>query len=287
MDKSTYMSSLKTYFTLCRATIAIFAAASAATGYLLAPHRQITGVFPAAGAVFLLACGASALNQYQEQDIDEKMERTRTRPLPSGSIAASHALALSCALVLAGLALLVHACGVKAALLGLFALLWYNGIYTHLKKMTAFAAVPGAAVGMVPPAIGWVSAGGAVLDPRIAAICFLFFLWQVPHFWLLLLNNGEEYEQAGLPSLTRVMSRPQIATGDLYLDRSRGDRGPLTALLWNSALTGILFFAGSLRGLAYMERTGTDGGRNGDLPSSRPFQEDKYLPAAHYVTAVA
>ncbi len=205
------MSSLKTYITLCRATISIFAAASAATGYFLAPHHEITGVFPAVGAVFLLACGASALNQYQERDIDARMERTRTRPLPSGSIAASHALVFSCALVLAGLALLFYVCGTRAALLGLFALLWYNGIYTHLKKMTAFAAVPGAAVGMVPPAIGWVSAGGALLDPRLAAICFLFFLWQIPHFWLLLLNRGEEYEQAGLPSLTGVMSKPQIA----------------------------------------------------------------------------
>jgi len=205
------MSSLKTYLTLCRARISTFAAASAATGYFLGPQHQITGVFPVVGAVLLLACGASALNQYQEQDIDARMKRTRARPLPSGSIAASHALALSCALVLAGTALLAYTFGAKAALLGLFALIWYNGIYTHLKKLTAFAAVPGAAVGMVPPAIGWVSAGGALLDPRLAAICFLFFLWQVPHFWLLILDNGKDYEQAGLPSLTRVMNRPQIA----------------------------------------------------------------------------
>jgi protoheme IX farnesyltransferase len=204
------MSSLKSYFTLCRVTISIFAAASAATGYFLAPHHQITGLFPAVCAVFLLACGASALNQYQEQDIDARMERTRTRPLPSGSITASQALALSCALVLSGLSLLAYACGAKAALLGIFSLLWYNGVYTYLKKKTAFAAVPGAAVGMVPPAIGWVSAGGDLFDPRIAAVCFIFFLWQIPHFWLLLLNHGEEYEQAGLPSLTRVMSKPQI-----------------------------------------------------------------------------
>ncbi len=205
------MSSLKTYLTLCRATISLFTAASAATGFFLAPGHRITGAFVTACAVFLLACGASALNQYQEQDIDARMERTRTRPLPSGHMAASHALILSCALVLAGLTLLATACGAKAVFLGFFALLWYNGIYTYLKKKTAFAAVPGAAVGMLPPAIGWVSAGGSLYDPRLAAICVLFFLWQVPHFWLLLLNHGEEYEQAGLPSLTGVMSRPQIA----------------------------------------------------------------------------
>ena len=205
------MSTLKSYLTLCRATLSLFAAASAATGYFLAPDHRLVGVFPAAVAVFLLACGASALNQYQEQDIDARMKRTRTRPLPSGSMAASHALILSCALILAGLALLATACVEQAAFLGLISLLWYNGIYTYLKKKTAFASVPGALVGAIPPAIGWVSAGGRLFDPLLLALCALFFLWQVPHFWLLLLNHGEEYEQAGLPSLFGVMSRPQIA----------------------------------------------------------------------------
>jgi protoheme IX farnesyltransferase len=205
------MSFLKRYLILCRGTISLFAAASAATGYFLVPHHRTAAVFVVALAVFLLACGASALNQYQERDLDARMERTRKRPLPSGSIAASHAMALSLALVLAGLAFLADAGGAKAAFLGLFALLWYNGIYTYLKKTTAFAAVPGAAVGMIPPAIGWVAAGGALFDPRIAAVCFIFFMWQVPHFWLLLLRHGQEYEKAGLPSLTTVMSKSQIA----------------------------------------------------------------------------
>jgi protoheme IX farnesyltransferase len=204
------MSVLKRYLILCRVVISLFAAASAATGFFLVPHHRISAVFVVFFAVFLLACGASALNQCQERDLDARMERTRKRPLPSGSIAVSQAIALSLALVLAGLGLLAYAGGTKTVLLGLFALLWYNGVYTYLKRTTAFAAVPGAAVGMAPPAIGWVSAGGALFDPRIAAVCFIFFMWQIPHFWLLLLTHGEEYEQAGLPSLTRVMSKPQI-----------------------------------------------------------------------------
>jgi len=204
------MTLLKPYLTLCRLTVSLFAAASAATGFLLVPHHRITGVFGVVFAVFLLSCGASALNQYQERDLDARMERTRTRPLPSGSIVASQAMIFSLALFLAGLTFLAGAGGAKAALLGFFALIWYNGLYTHLKKTTAFAAVPGAIVGMIPPAIGWVSAGGALFDQRIAAVCFIFFMWQIPHFWLLLLNHGEEYEHAGLPSLTRVMSKPQI-----------------------------------------------------------------------------
>ncbi len=189
----------------------MFAACSAATGYLLVPSHHIGSLLIALAGVFLLACGASALNQVQERDIDAKMARTRSRPLPSGSITPLHAAALSLLLTLGGLFLILIAGGWTAALLGLFAVLWYNAVYTYLKRMTAFAAVPGALVGAIPPAIGWVSAGGGLFDPMLFALCALFFLWQVPHFWLLILDHGKEYENAGLPSLMRVMGREQIA----------------------------------------------------------------------------
>jgi protoheme IX farnesyltransferase len=201
---------MKPYLTLCRIYISLFAACSAATGYFLAPYHSFAGVLGPPAAVFLLACGASALNQYQERDIDAKMERTRHRPLPSGHITPTRALSLSLSLILAGQVLLAGD-GIGAFVLGLIAIAWYNGVYTYFKKVTAFAAVPGAAVGMIPPAIGWISAGGKIADVRLAAICLIFFLWQVPHFWLLILNHGEEYERAGLPSLTRAMSKTQIA----------------------------------------------------------------------------
>jgi protoheme IX farnesyltransferase len=201
----------KSYFTLCRIYISLFAAFSAATGYFLAPYHSLAGVLVPAAAVFLLACGVSALNQYQERDIDAKMDRTCLRPLPTGRITPTQALSLSLTLILAGQVLLVSGEGTAACVLGLIAIAWYNGVYTYFKKATAFAAVPGAAVGMIPPAIGWISAGGEIYDVRLAVICLIFFLWQVPHFWLLILNHGEEYERAGLPSLTRVMSKKQIA----------------------------------------------------------------------------
>jgi protoheme IX farnesyltransferase len=201
---------MKPYLTLCRVWISLFAACSAATGFFLGPYHRAMDVLIPAAAVFLLACGASALNQYQERHIDAKMERTQKRPLPSGAMTPVRAIIVSASMMIGGL-LLAAAAGPISVLLGLGALLWYNGIYTGLKRVTAFAAIPGAAVGMIPPAIGWVASGGGLLDPRIAAICFLFFLWQVPHFWLLILKHGAEYERAGLPSLTRVMSKEQLA----------------------------------------------------------------------------
>ncbi len=201
---------VKPYFTLCRIWISVFAACSAATGFFLIPRHSAADALVPVGAVFLLACGASALNQYQERDIDANMKRTRERPLPSGAITPVHAITAFAALIISGLSLAFFA-GPIAFTLGLLALVWYNGIYTPLKRKTAFAALPGAAVGMIPPAIGWVSSGGSLSDGKIAVICIIFFLWQVPHFWLLILKHGEDYERAGLPSLTRVITRAQIA----------------------------------------------------------------------------
>ena len=205
------MTPLKTYLTLSRVYISLFTACSAATGFFLGPYHRIVDVLVPAAAVFLLACGASALNQCQERDIDAKMERTRRRPLPSGTITLAQTLSFSLVLIVVGLLMLMQAGGVKTLVLGLVALLWYNGVYTYLKKATAFASVPGAAVGMIPPAIGWVSTGGPLFDARLAAICFIFFLWQIPHFWLLLLSYGDEYKKAGLPSLSNVLSPAQIS----------------------------------------------------------------------------
>jgi protoheme IX farnesyltransferase len=110
-----------------------------------------------------------------------------------------------------GLAGLGSTSTLPATALGIVVIGWYNGLYTLLKKRTALAFLPGAVVGMIPPAIGWTAAGGSLLDPRLAVISLLFFLWQIPHVWLLLLQYGAEYEQAGLPSLARWLSREQIA----------------------------------------------------------------------------
>lgn len=180
------------------------------TGFILATGGlSLTVVLPTLG-LFILACGSSALNHYQEAATDAIMERTRNRPIPSGRISLSGALIVGMIWVLTGSVILYLSAGFVALQLGLLALLWYNGVYTPLKKRTAFAVIPGSLIGAIPPAVGWVAGGGAVSDPRIILVAFFFFIWQVPHFWLLLLKYGSEYENAGLPSVTRFYSDSQI-----------------------------------------------------------------------------
>jgi protoheme IX farnesyltransferase len=198
------------YLNLCKVRIAFFSALSAATGYLLVAFREPSGILLPLGGVFLLACGACALNQYQERDIDALMIRTHDRPIPSGKVRPRHALYLSFLLIGAGISFLAPGGGLPAMGLGIFALLWYNGLYTYLKRVTPFAAIPGALIGAIPPAIGWVSGGGALSDPHIMIVLFFFLIWQIPHFWLLLLNYSGDYERAGLPSLSRKFSSIQL-----------------------------------------------------------------------------
>lgn len=198
-----------TYLTLIRSTISFFAACSAVTGALLAGNRDPASLVTIAAGVFLLASGASALNQFQERDIDGRMERTRRRPLPSGALPPRHALALSIGLIFAGLAIL-SLLGLLPLLLGVIAVLWYNGVYTLLKRKTAFATIPGALVGAVPPALGWTVSDESLVDPRLLALAAFFFIWQVPHFWLLLLSFRDDYARAGLPSITTKISEHQL-----------------------------------------------------------------------------
>ena len=204
------MNALRILVRLTRAPIALVATLSAATGYLVVSPRLSSTLLVVCGALFLLAAGALALNEWQDRAVDARMIRTQDRPLPTRSITPGTGLAIALALILSGSALLLTE-GLWAATAGLAAVALYNGLYTPLKRVTAFAAVPGALVGMLPPAIGWTAAGAAWDDPRLLALAFFFFGWQVPHFWLLLLRRGDEYVAAGLPSLTQTIGRAALA----------------------------------------------------------------------------
>lgn len=185
---------------LFRLRLSIFVALSAATGHAAAAFRLGWDILVPTFACILLAAGSSALNQYQERKLDGQMRRTSDRPIPAGNISPTHALVIALSLIGAAILVLALFCGGWATLFGVCAVVLYNGLYTWMKTWTAFAAVPGAVIGALGPAIGWVAAGGAPQSPALLAIATVFFLWQVPHFWLLNLNNPSDYRDAGYPS---------------------------------------------------------------------------------------
>jgi heme o synthase len=210
MPKNSNYSSISAIFHLGKFSISTAIAASAFTGYaLFANHISTAVILPIAG-VFFLASGASALNQVQEKLTDSLMERTRYRPLPIGKFTPFQGFLISILLIIIGTFLLYYGSRLLSAALGIVTVIWYNGIYTPMKKLSAFAVFPGSMVGALPPLIGWTAAGGSIGDPIILSLSFFFFIVQVPHFWIILLRNAGDYEKSGLPVLTKIFDEIQI-----------------------------------------------------------------------------
>ncbi len=205
------MKLLRLFGRLTKLPITLLSTFSAVTGYLVMRRTLDPGVATVCVGVLLIGMGTCALNQVQDRKIDALMERTRHRPIPSGAVHPAAALILSTFLMISGFLVLWLFHNLTSALIGLLAAAWYNGVYTYLKRRSAFAVVPGALIGALPPAIGWTAAGGSPADPPLLALCFVFFIWQVPHFWLLLFLFGDDYANAGLPALTKVFTPRQMA----------------------------------------------------------------------------
>lgn len=195
---------LKLISELSKVKITIAVSFTTITGYVLAKQSFDSGlVLPTIG-IFLLACSSSVLNHYQERKTDSIMERTRMRPIPSKRISSGFALGLAIFYFLVGAFVLFIGSNEIALGLGWLALIWYNFIYTPLKKVTANAVIPGSVIGAIPPLVGWVSAGGSLLNPDAWFIALFFFIWQVPHFYLLAIKYSKQYESAGFPSITSL-----------------------------------------------------------------------------------
>ncbi len=159
--------------------------------------------------VFLLSAGTSVLNQVQEFRNDALMKRTRLRPIPAQEISRLQASWIALGLILIGAAFLALN-GWLPMMLGLSNILFYNLIYTPLKTRSYLAILPGAIVGAVPPLIGWTSAGFNPFHPNILFLATFVLLWQVPHFWLLMVKYGKEYEEAGFSTISKVLNEEQI-----------------------------------------------------------------------------
>ncbi|MFA8299987.1 MAG: protoheme IX farnesyltransferase [Hyphomicrobiales bacterium] len=195
---------------LSKFKITLAVTVTTALGYLLAIKEFTYNIFPPVIGLFLIACSSAVLNHYQEYNIDKKMIRTRNRPIPSGRIKPLVAIVISVVYIVLGSLLLYRYGGLLPLQLGLLALIWYNGIYTPLKRKTPFAVIPGSVIGAIPPVVGWVSGGGELFDREILIIAFFIFMWQIPHFWILLLKHGKDYNKAGLPTITELYTETQV-----------------------------------------------------------------------------
>lgn len=209
MNKAVINSRIADWKKLCKLNITLPVTLSAFTGFVLYSTTVNVEALVVCAGVLLLASASSVLNHIIERRTDALMTRTADRPIPTGRISIQTSWIFVLAAGTAG-AVILFIIGVVPMLLGLINLLWYSLVYTPLKKVTAFAVVPGSLIGAIPPVIGWTAAGGQIFDFQIMLVAFFFFIGQIPHFWLIMMRLGKDYEVAGLKSLTSLFTINQL-----------------------------------------------------------------------------
>jgi protoheme IX farnesyltransferase len=196
---------------LAKVPLCLLIACSACFGALVTDNPSAHQVMYAAFGVLLLASGAATFNSIQEVSVDGSMRRTAKRPLVRKIVSPNSAKFQASILVALGLFLLSRLTSpVFPVLLGSVALLLYNGVYTRLKQHTVLAILPGAVCGALPPLIGWTAAGGKPVSYMSLLLFSLLFLWQIPHFYLILLRYREDYLQAHQPSFLKILSETAV-----------------------------------------------------------------------------
>ncbi|HNR21443.1 MAG TPA: heme o synthase [Steroidobacteraceae bacterium] len=195
--------SWRDYFELTKPRVVYLIVFTAIVGTLLAsPGWPPLGplVWGNLGIALAAAC-AAAINHVLDQKIDEKMARTRNRPIPKGKISTARALLFAAALGVLSMLILWILVNPLTSVLTFFSLIGYAVIYTAwLKRATSQNIVIGGAAGAAPPVLGWAAVTNSI-DPDALLLFLIIFVWTPPHFWALAIARKDEYARAGIPML--------------------------------------------------------------------------------------
>ena len=192
---------------------------------------------------YLMAGGANAVNMYMDRDIDDRMSRTRLRPIPSGRMHAEAVLAFGVLCATTATFLLAHIANVLTAALALGGFYTYVFIYTRwLKRSSPQNIVIGGAAGAFPPHVGWAADTGR--NDLLAIYLFLIiYYWTPPHFWALALNKQRDYSSAGVPMAPLVWGERETMRNMLWYTLILL---PLTLLPVAFGALGMLYFVVAL-----------------------------------------
>jgi len=158
-------------------------------------------ILSATVGIWLVAGAAAAVNCLVEQGIDQKMARTRNRPLPRGDLNSLQTVMFAGVIGGMGLWTLYNLVNPLTMWLTFGTFIGYAIIYTVvLKPLTPQNIVIGGLSGAMPPMLGWTAVTGE-LAPEPLLLVLIIFAWTPPHFWSLALYRTEEYAKAGLPML--------------------------------------------------------------------------------------
>ncbi|MBA1147673.1 protoheme IX farnesyltransferase [Ectothiorhodospiraceae bacterium WFHF3C12] len=195
--------SWRDFLTLCKPRVVLLMLLTALVGMFLAVETVPgldTLVFAMTG-IALVAGSAAVVNHVADVHIDQRMRRTRRRPMAQGRIPLGQAMAFSALLGVAGMVVLTYLVNPLTAALNLVSWIGYGLVYTlFLKYRTPQNIVIGGLFGAAPPLFGWTAVTGAIaVEPLVLVL--IIFVWTPAHFWALALDRIEDYAQAGVPML--------------------------------------------------------------------------------------
>jgi protoheme IX farnesyltransferase len=193
------------YLILTKARITGLVLVTTTVGFVLASSQSIDWGRLAVllVGVALATGGSAALNQYLEHEIDARMRRTESRPLPAGRMGRRHGLAVGVLLSALGVIWLLVRINPLTGLLALVSSLLYLMVYTPLKTRTPLNTLVGAVPGAIPPVMGWTAVTGRI-DVAAWALFGILYLWQFPHFLAIAWMYRDDYARARLPMLPVV-----------------------------------------------------------------------------------
>lgn len=200
------MERVKTYYSLTKPGVLYGNALTAAAGFLLASRGHIdVGLFLAIciGSTLVIA-SACVLNNYLDQDIDSKMERTKKRAIVNGDIEGWKAVIFSVVLGLLGFVILSLYTNWLVVIIGAVGFVDYVVLYGMLsKRLSIHGTLVGSISGAVPILAGYVGVTNAI-DMGAILVFLILFLWQMPEFYSIAVYRKKEYAAAGVPVMSVV-----------------------------------------------------------------------------------
>lgn len=209
----------------------------------IAGNPDVSRILLACAGGYLSAGGAGAVNHWYDRDIDARMARTASRPVPAGRVSPRAALTYGLGLATASFLLMWLTLNLLAATLALAGFVGYVGVYTvWLKRRTWHNIVIGGAAGAIPPLVGWAATRGSLSWTAVYLFAIVFY-WTPPHFWALSLLMKDDYARVGVPMLPVVRgertTRQQILLYALLLYA-------ITQLPFCAGAFGVVYLAASV-----------------------------------------
>tara|TARA_B100000676_G_scaffold312031_1_gene384389 strand:+ start:113 stop:1015 length:903 start_codon:yes stop_codon:yes gene_type:complete len=206
VEPHSVMGQLNDFISLTKPKVMSLLLVSAIAGAFLGsdatPKMEVLIAVLSGGA--LAAGGAASLNMAYEKEIDQKMGRTKNRPVAEGRISPVTAIIFGLTLNVLSFAIFSLMTNYLAALLAIAGTVLYFGLYTViLKRTTPQNIVLGGAAGAVPPLVGFAAATGT-LNLSAWYLFIIIFFWTPPHFWALAIMIKDDYAKANIPMLPVV-----------------------------------------------------------------------------------